>query len=149
MNGPTGPGQRPAEPGERCTCGRPAVLVFTGGPHGDTGYCGTPDGGDRSAPCPSCDGDRHEGRCPAYRVNGIERTPTRVHALRACQRGGVQRSPTPVPSLSPWVLDGVRLLVGSPDAVALDELARRALTHEGDSQTITAAGAALLREWSR
>jgi len=94
-------------------------------------------------------------------LDGIERTPARLHMLRACQRGGVQWSITCVPSLSPWVLDGVRLLVGSPDAVALDELAGRSLTHEGqvgdeqvrvvgrDSQTITTAGAALLREWSR
>ena len=83
------------------------------------------------------------------RVAPLARTPGRVHMLRACQRGGVQWSITPVPALSPWVLDGVRLLISSPDAVALDELAGRALTHEGDSQTITTAGAALLREWSR
>ncbi len=101
------------------------------------------------------------GTTPPDPTPAIERTPTRVHMLRACQRGGVRWEPTPVPSLSPWVLDGVRLLISSPDAVALDELAGRSLTHEGqvsdeqvrivgrDSQTITTAGAALLREWSR
>ena len=62
------PGQRPAEPGEYCTCGRQAVLVFTGGAHGDTGYCGLPDAGDRAGPCPFCGGGRHEGRRPAYRL---------------------------------------------------------------------------------
>ena len=83
------------------------------------------------------------------RVAPLARTPGRVHMLRACQRGGVQWSITPVPALSPWVLDGVRLLVGSPDAALLDELAQRKLTHEWDTQTITHAGEALLREWSR
>lgn len=58
--------ERPAEPGEVCTCGRPAVIVFTGGPYGDTGYCGVPDGGLRG-PCRWC-GGQHDGRCPQYRV---------------------------------------------------------------------------------
>jgi len=61
-------GQRPAEPGEVCTCGRPAVLVFLGGTYGDTGYCGLPDGGGDSGPCPFCGGDRHEDRCPDYQL---------------------------------------------------------------------------------
>lgn len=59
-------GDRPAVSGERCTCGRPAVRVFTGGPFGDTGYCGRPDGG-QQGPCPFCGEDRHEsGRCAKY-----------------------------------------------------------------------------------
>ncbi len=61
-------GQRPAEPGEVCTCGRPAVLVFTGGAYGDTGYCDLPDGGGNAGPCPFCGGDRHAGRCPDYQL---------------------------------------------------------------------------------
>ncbi|MDH6460874.1 hypothetical protein M2302_001040 [Micromonospora sp. A200] len=61
-------GERPAEPGEVCTCGRPAVKVFTGGPWGDTGYCGLPVGG-QSGPCAFCGGPRHESeRCPSYQV---------------------------------------------------------------------------------
>ncbi|WP_446218296.1 hypothetical protein [Micromonospora sp. IBHARD004] len=61
-------GERPAEPGEVCTCGRPAVKVFTGGRHGDTGYCGLPDGGQKG-PCAFCDGPRHESqRCPSYQL---------------------------------------------------------------------------------
>jgi hypothetical protein len=60
--------QRPAEPGEVCTCGRSAVVVFTGGRYGDTGWCGLPDGGNRSGPCPFCGGTRHEGRCPQYKL---------------------------------------------------------------------------------
>jgi hypothetical protein len=35
--------QRLAEPGEVCTCGRPAVVVFLGGRYGDTGWCGVSD----------------------------------------------------------------------------------------------------------
>jgi len=63
-------GQRPAEAGEVCTCGRPAVAVFTGGQYGDTGYCGLPDGGEQDGPCPFCGGDRHESRCPRYTLTG-------------------------------------------------------------------------------
>jgi hypothetical protein len=62
-------GERPAAPGERCTCGRQAAVVYLGGVFGPTGYCGIPDGGDRAEPCPFCGGPRHpEGRCPAYRL---------------------------------------------------------------------------------
>ena len=65
------PTQRPAEPGERCTCGRQAIVVYLGSVLGPTGYCGIADGGDRSGPCPFCSGPRHtegEGRCPDYRL---------------------------------------------------------------------------------
>ena len=65
------PSERPAAPGELCTCGRQAVVVYLGGVLGPTGYCGVPDGGDRHGPCPFCGGPRHtepEGRCPDYRL---------------------------------------------------------------------------------
>jgi hypothetical protein len=65
------PTQRPAAPGERCTCGRQAVVVDLGGVFGPTGYCGVDDGGDRRGPCPFCGGPSHtewEGRCPDYRL---------------------------------------------------------------------------------
>lgn len=65
-------GQRPARAGERCTCGRAAVVVFTGGPFGDTGYCGIPDGGARTEPCPFCGrprGSHAFARCPRYQLN--------------------------------------------------------------------------------
>ena len=65
------PTERPAEPGERCTCGRQAIVVYLGSRFGPTGYCGIPDGGDRTGPCPFCGGPRHaepSGRCPAYRL---------------------------------------------------------------------------------
>jgi hypothetical protein len=65
------PTQRPAAPGERCTCGRQAAVVDLGGVLGPTGYCGIDDGGDRSGPCPFCGGPRHtepQGRCPHYRL---------------------------------------------------------------------------------
>jgi hypothetical protein len=66
--------ERPAALGERCTCGRPAIVVYLGSTFGPTGYCGIADGGDRSGPCPFCGGPRHEtaygdpGRCPDYRL---------------------------------------------------------------------------------
>jgi hypothetical protein len=66
-----GPAERPAVPGERCTCGRQAVVVYLGGVFGPTGYCGIADGGDRVGPCPFCGRPRHRepnGRCPDYRL---------------------------------------------------------------------------------
>jgi hypothetical protein len=61
--------QRPAQPGERCTCGRQAIVVYLGGAFGPTGWCGRSDGGDRTGPCPFCGGERHQvGRCPSYRL---------------------------------------------------------------------------------
>jgi hypothetical protein len=66
--------ERPAQPGELCTCGRQAVTVFIN-PGGETGYCGLSDGGDESGPCPFCDGERHRfGRCPEYRLRLTART---------------------------------------------------------------------------
>lgn len=38
-------GERPPEDGEKCTCGRPAVIVYVTENFGDVGYCGIPDGG--------------------------------------------------------------------------------------------------------
>jgi hypothetical protein len=66
-----GSSERPAAPGELCTCGRPAIVVYLGGVLGPTGYCGIDDGGDRAGPCPFCGGPRHgepDGRCPDYRL---------------------------------------------------------------------------------
>ena len=63
--------ERPAAPGELCTCGRQAVVVYLGSIFGPTGYCGVPDGGDSTGPCPFCSGSRHtepQGRCPHYRL---------------------------------------------------------------------------------
>jgi hypothetical protein len=63
------PTERPAEPGERCTCGRQAIVVYLGSVFGPSGYCGIPDGGDQTGPCPFCGGPRHQsGRCPDYRL---------------------------------------------------------------------------------
>jgi hypothetical protein len=63
--------ERPAEPGELCTCGRQAIVVYLGSAFGPTGYCGIGDGGDQAGPCPFCGGPRHKepyGRCPDYRL---------------------------------------------------------------------------------
>ncbi len=59
---------RQALPGERCTCGRPAVEVFIHGDGRETGYCGQSDGG-RKGPCPWCGSTKvHIERCPQYRI---------------------------------------------------------------------------------
>jgi len=58
-------GQRLAELGERATCGRPDIVLFLGGQHGDTGYCRAPSARPDWA---WCDQPRHEGRCPTYRL---------------------------------------------------------------------------------
>lgn len=69
------PTERPAAPGELCTCGRQAITVYLTGLHGQVGYCGLADGGARATPCPFCGehtthltawGD--PARCPAYRL---------------------------------------------------------------------------------
>jgi len=65
--------QRPATPGELCTCGRQAIVVYLSDVFDPTGYCGIGDGGDQAGPCPFCGGSRHsepagEGRCPRYRL---------------------------------------------------------------------------------
>jgi len=57
--------ERRAEPGEVCTCGRPAVTVYVSPDGTETGYCGAP--APAPGPCLWC-GDRHEGRCPQYRI---------------------------------------------------------------------------------
>jgi hypothetical protein len=41
---------RLAEPGECCTCGRQAVIVFLAGDFGEVGWCGRKDGGERIGP---------------------------------------------------------------------------------------------------
>jgi hypothetical protein len=67
-------GDRAAQLGERCTCGRQATVVFIRDNGSEVGYCGLPDGGDRTGPCPFCDGQRHRqpwgdpAPCPQYRL---------------------------------------------------------------------------------
>src|SRR5437762_688269 len=62
--------QRQAEPGDLCTCGRGAVLVFLIEGQPPIGWCGLSDGG-RGGRCMFC-GDptgHSEGpRCPAYQL---------------------------------------------------------------------------------
>jgi hypothetical protein len=77
--------ERPAEPGEVCTCGRPAVTVFLVGRYGPVGYCGRSDGGERSGPCPFCGGARHRppaSRCPEYRLRPAASQPTGAEVSR-------------------------------------------------------------------
>ena len=58
---------RPAEPEELCTCGRPALVVINAGPAGLVGWCGQEDA-DREGPCPFCGGPRHQGICSRYQL---------------------------------------------------------------------------------
>ncbi len=58
---------RPAQPGEACTCGRPAVVVFLTQRWGEIGWCGVSDGG-RNGACNFCDATHDGERCPQYRL---------------------------------------------------------------------------------
>jgi hypothetical protein len=66
--------ERTAQPGERCTCGRQATVVFTRDDGTDVGYCGLPDGGNQIGPCPFCGDQRHRqpwgdpALCPHYQL---------------------------------------------------------------------------------
>jgi hypothetical protein len=44
-------GQRPAQPGECCTCGRQALVVYLTERSGEVGWCCLSDGG-RGGACP-------------------------------------------------------------------------------------------------
>lgn len=58
---------REAAPGDLCTCGRQALEVFVRADGDEIGYCGVPDGGSKSGPCPFCGKRRHSpGPCPRY-----------------------------------------------------------------------------------
>jgi hypothetical protein len=69
-------GQRPAasdhgrtgKPGELCTCGRPAIVVWETELFGEVGYCGIP-GMTPISPCPFCGASQpHREKCPQYRL---------------------------------------------------------------------------------
>lgn len=65
-------GRRPAEPGEVCTCGAPAAVVFSYEVRGEQiGSCMSLDPHTRSGPCPFCGIiGQHEGEgiCPQYKL---------------------------------------------------------------------------------
>ena len=91
--------------------------------------------------------------CPGTTRGSGGPTESGSRLLTACRDGQVQLS-LAEPGYSwnlnsPWVVSGQRLPLSDPDSAELAELARRSLTHECDSQEITAAGEALLREWTR
>jgi hypothetical protein len=74
--------ERRAEPGELCTCGRQAIVVYLGCAFRPTGDCGIRDGGDQTGLCPFCGGPRHgelEGRCPRYRLRLDADRPPNQH----------------------------------------------------------------------
>ena len=68
--------ERPAEPGELCTCGRQAVTVIGTEHFGDIGYCGIEGAAFRPVlPCPWCGATAAHteswgdpARCPQYQV---------------------------------------------------------------------------------
>ncbi len=72
--------ERAAKPGEACTCGRQAVIVFAT-EFGEVGWCGASDGG-RRGPCDFCgDPAGHEGRrCGAYTLQPTHRPAGRPAA---------------------------------------------------------------------
>ena len=67
MNAEIDPGGRPAEPGELCTCGRQAVMVYDTAVWGEIGFCGTYNVDPPPSPCVFC-GGVHRGRCSSCRL---------------------------------------------------------------------------------
>jgi hypothetical protein len=67
--------ERPACEGDRCTCGRPARVVFVSEKWGEVGWCGVSDGGAKGR-CLFCgDAAGHKSlRCPDYRLRLNSRT---------------------------------------------------------------------------
>lgn len=69
--------QRPAQPGELCTCGRQAITVIPTPEFGDVGYCGIEGAAFRPVlPCPWCGTSQPHtepwgspGRCPDYTLH--------------------------------------------------------------------------------
>jgi hypothetical protein len=74
--------ERPAEPREVCTCGRPAAVVFISDEWGEVGYCGIADGG-RPGPCAFCGAPAsHDGqRCGAYTLRPVRARSTAEPAV--------------------------------------------------------------------
>jgi hypothetical protein len=71
--------ERPAEPGELCTCGRQARTVFITRRWGEVGSCDTDNSGQRPIlPCPFCRAtEAHQVggeivKCPQYRLRGLD-----------------------------------------------------------------------------
>lgn len=66
------PGRRPAKPGEVCTCGSPAAVVFNYEVRGERiGSCMSLDPHTRSGACPFCGiygQHENEGICPQYKL---------------------------------------------------------------------------------
>jgi hypothetical protein len=61
--------ERPAEPGELCTCGRQAVVVCLGSVFGPPATAASPTAATRPGRARSAAAPRHtEGRCPDYRL---------------------------------------------------------------------------------
>ncbi|WP_069744763.1 MULTISPECIES: hypothetical protein [unclassified Streptomyces] len=68
--------QRLAETGELCTCGRPAIAVYSSTEFGDVGHCGVEGSAQYPVlPCPWCGSTvAHKtswgdpDRCPHYRL---------------------------------------------------------------------------------
>ena len=68
--------QRAAEPGELCTCGHQALVVYSSPEFGDVGYCGVEGSAQHPVlPCPWCDSPvQHKkpwgdpDRCPDYQL---------------------------------------------------------------------------------
>lgn len=49
--------ERPARPGEKCSCGRPATVVYITERFGDVGYCGVPGASKLAQPNDAAEGE--------------------------------------------------------------------------------------------
>jgi len=89
--------ERPAQPGELCTCGRQARTVFLTRRWGEVGSCNTDNTGQRPIlPCPFCRAtEAHEVggeivKCPQYQLRGLDDLtdpePRRVLDVRHAER---------------------------------------------------------------
>jgi len=86
--------ERPAEPGETCTCGEPAVVVFVTERWGDVGYCGVP----RVAPEPECDDEPTSADCRGGRHPMLEPGAAACEGCACwCHAGEALRRPSPDP----------------------------------------------------
>lgn len=81
---------RPAKPGELCTCGHPAVVVYPNGQGGQVGHCGVEGAALHPVlPCPWC------GSETAHKVSWGDPAPCPSYALRPPEARGIAAPESP------------------------------------------------------
>lgn len=81
--------ERGARPGEVCSCGRPAIIVYMTEKFGDVGHCGISDGGQHTKASERAEATTEPGGLPAILAH-LAQPMTVVPAacpLSWCQRG--------------------------------------------------------------